>query len=223
MKRSITKRVSAGISLLTLLFVLAVYNAVYAGDVPYVSTKPAPGAFSLAVGGKPAPIFTGAGEYEGVMMALKNFQADVKAVTGTEPLLSTDKASGKSIIIVGTLGKNDLIDQLVKSKKLNIAGLADKNEMHITQVVQNPMPGVASALVIAGSDKRGTIYGIYDLSKEIGVSPWYYWADVPILHKDNLYVLPGKHTDGEPAVQYRGIFINDEAPEFSGWAKAKFA
>ena len=223
MKRSSNKRVSAAMSLVTLLLVMAGFNAAKAGDAPYVSTKPGPGSFTLAAGGKPAPIYTGAGEFEGVMMALKNFQTDVKAVTGSEPLLSTDKATGKEIMIVGTLGKNDLIDQLVKSKKLNLAGLAGKNEMFISQVVANPMPGVESALVIAGSDKRGTIYGIYDLSKEIGVSPWYYWADVPILHKDNLYVLAGKHTDGEPAVQYRGIFINDEAPEFSGWAAAKFA
>jgi len=221
-KVKLIKRVSAGISLLTLLIILTGYNAVYAGDVPYVSTKPVPGAFTLAAGGKAAPIFTGANDFEGVMIALKSFQADVKAVTGTEPLLSTDKAAGKQIMIVGTLGKNELIDQLVKSKKLNLAGLEGKNEMFISQVVANPMPGVTSALVIAGSDKRGTIYGIYDLSKEIGVSPWYWWADVPIIHKSNLYVLAGKHTDGEPVVHYRGIFINDEGPNFLGWAKAKF-
>lgn len=218
----LTTRISTGITLLMLLFVLAGYNNVYANDVPYVSTKPAPGSFALAISGKPAPIFVGADEHEGVMMALKNFQADVKAVTGAEPMLSTDKISGKQVMIVGTIGKSSLIDKLVKDKKVNLAGLAGKNEMYISQVVKNPMPGVESALIIAGSDKRGTIYGIYDLSKEIGVSPWYYWADVPIAHKSNLYVLAGRHTDGEPAVQYRGIFINDEAPEFSGWAKAKF-
>jgi hypothetical protein len=207
---------------LTAMLILALGSMAFAGSVPYISTSKVPGSFTLAAGGKPASIFTGAGEYEGVMMALKSFQADVKAVTGNEPLLSTDRASGKSIMIVGTLGKNDLIDKLVRDKKLNLYGLAGKNEMHLSQVVQNPMPGVAFALVIVGSDKRGTIYGIYEISKEIGVSPWYWWADVPVMHKENLYVLAGKHTDGEPAVQYRGIFINDEAPEFSGWARVKF-
>jgi len=206
-----------------LLLMLLNATTVRAGDVPYVSTKPVPGSFTLATGGKPAPIFAGTDDYEGVMLALKSFQADVKAVTGNEPVLSTGNVSGKQVMIVGTLGKSPLIDKLVKDKKISLAGLAGKNEMFISQVVKNPMPGVETALVIAGSDKRGTIYGIYDLSKEIGVSPWYYWADVPISHKDNLYVLVGKHTDGEPAVQYRGIFINDEAPEFSGWAAAKFA
>ena len=201
---------------------LGVAPRVHAADVPYVSTHKAPGAFALAVAGKPAPLFAGAGEYEGVMMALKNFQTDVKAVTGTAPELSTGEIRGNEVVIIGTLGKSDAIAQLVKSKKINLDGLAGKNEMFITQVVKNPMPGIASALVIAGSDKRGTIYGIYDLSRQIGVSPWYWWADVPIAHKSNLYVLPGPHTDGEPAVQYRGIFINDEGPSFLGWARAKY-
>jgi len=225
-KNHLQKKVgSAGftvfIFLLTLLFT-ALYNSASAGDIPYVTTKPASGAFSLAVSGNPAPIFANANDHEGVMMALKNLQADVKAVTGTEPTLSTDKVYGKQVVIVGTLGKSELIDKLVKLKKLNLSGLAGKNEMFISQVIQNPMPGVESALVIAGNDKRGTIYGIYDLSKQIGVSPWYWWADVPIQHKSNLYVLPGRHTIGEPAVQYRGIFINDEGPSFLGWARAKY-
>jgi hypothetical protein len=81
---------------------------------------------------------------------------------------------------------------------------------------------VESALVIAGSDKRGTIYGIYDLSEQIGVSPWYWWADVPVAHKDAIFVRPGKYVQGEPAVKYRGIFLNDEAPSLSGWTKEKY-
>ncbi|MFC7669511.1 glycosyl hydrolase 115 family protein [Hymenobacter humi] len=88
--------------------------------------------------------------------------------------------------------------------------------------MNNPMPGVERALVIAGSDKRGTIYGIYDLSQQIGVSPWYWWADVPTKQQPALYVLAGRHTQGEPKVKYRGIFLNDEAPALSGWAKEKF-
>src|SRR5262249_15536320 len=83
------------------------------------------------------------------------------------------------------------------------------------------LPGVDRALVIAGSDKRGTIYGIYDLSEQIGVSPWYWWADVPVRRRGSLHVLPGRHTRGSPAVKYRGIFINDENPPFSGGAAEK--
>jgi hypothetical protein len=84
------------------------------------------------------------------------------------------------------------------------------------------LPGIASGLIIAGSDKRGTIYGIYDLSEQIGVSPWYWWADVPVQHKNALFVRPGRYVQGPPAVKYRGIFLNDEAPALSGWVKEKF-
>ncbi|HKI68498.1 MAG TPA: glycosyl hydrolase 115 family protein, partial [Verrucomicrobiae bacterium] len=88
--------------------------------------------------------------------------------------------------------------------------------------VPNPMPGVDNALVIAGSDKRGTIYGIYDLSEEIGVSPWYWWADVPPKHHDQLFVRAGKFIQGPPSVKYRGIFLNDEAPDLTDWVREKY-
>ena len=124
--------------------------------------------------------------------------------------------------VVGTLGKSPRIDKLVKSGKLLTAGVAGKWESYVRQVVANPEPGIDEALVIAGSDKRGTIYGIYDLSSQIGVSPWYWWADVPARHQAELLVSPARFTQGEPAVKYRGIFINDEAPAFSGWTREKF-
>ena len=77
-------------------------------------------------------------------------------------------------------------------------------------------------MVIIGSDRRGTIYGIYELSEQMGVSPWYWWADVPIRKQQNVYVKPGQYTDGEPAVTYRGIFLNDEAPCLTGWVKQTY-
>src|SRR6201999_2493043 len=89
------------------------------------------------------------------------------------------------------------------------------------QVVDHPAPGVARALVIAGADRRGTIFGIYDLSGAIGVSPWRWWADVPVRHHDRLFVTAGRRID-YPRVRYRGIFINDEDPALSGWARATF-
>src|SRR5690606_2334172 len=81
---------------------------------------------------------------------------------------------------------------------------------------------IDEALVIAGSDKRGTIYGIYELSRQIGVSPWYYWADVPARKSKNIYIKRGIYTAGEPAVEYRGIFINDEEPALGNWVRATF-
>ncbi len=193
------------------------------GEKPYVSSNNGSGYFALSSNGKNAPLYISASDYSGVIRALKDLQTDIGTVTGTQPLLFTDsKPATKQVVLVGTIGKSKLIDGLIRNHKLNVAGIAGKWETFILQTVQNPMPGVSSALVIAGSDKRGTIYGIYDLSAQIGVSPWFWWADVPVKKQTELYVLPGRHTQGTPAVKYRGIFINDEAPAFSGWTKEKF-
>lgn len=189
----------------------------------YISAKAGKDNFALSVSGKSAPLYISESDYPGVIRALKDLQNDISMVTKAKPVFSTGQVqAAREVVLVGTLGKSPLIDQLVQQKKLNVKGIAGKWETFLLQVVQNPMPGVDQALVIAGSDKRGAIYGIYDLSAQIGVSPWYWWADVPVKEKKNLYVLPGRHSAGEPAVKYRGIFINDEAPAFSGWTKEKF-
>ncbi|MCJ8165326.1 glycosyl hydrolase 115 family protein [Pontibacter sp. E15-1] len=194
------------------------------GDKAYVATEASKGAFPLAVAGKPASLFVSSGDYPGVLRVIKHLQADIRRVTNTEPQLTigTNAPKAKQIILVGTLGKSPLIDKLVKAKKLNVTGIAGRWETFLVQVVEKPIRGVDQALVIVGSDKRGTIYGMYDVSAQIGVSPWYYWADVPVKQQQNLYVLPGRHTQGEPAVKYRGFFINDEAPALSGWSKEQF-
>jgi Glycosyl hydrolase family 115/Gylcosyl hydrolase family 115 C-terminal domain len=208
------------------LILLLIINTVYAqapGEKSYISAKDGPGYFRLASNGASSPLCVSKTEYPGVILAVKSLQKDIKSVTRSEPKLLTDNTSkSKLVVIIGTLGKSPMIDQLVKQKKINVASITGKWEAHITQVVQNPAPGIEKALVIAGSDKRGTIYGIYELSAQIGVSPWYWWADVPVKQRKNLFVIPGRHVDGGPAVKYRGIFINDEAPSFSGWAKEKF-
>jgi hypothetical protein len=107
-------------------------------------------------------------------------------------------------------------------KKINLSELNGKWEQFIIQVVEKPFAGVERALVIAGSDKRGTIYGVFELSKQMGVSPWYWWADVPVEVQPNIYVKADKFTIGEPAVKYRGIFLNDEEPALGRWAVEKF-
>ncbi|MDX5438211.1 MAG: glycosyl hydrolase 115 family protein, partial [Pontibacter sp.] len=193
-------------------------------DSSYVSASKVAGSFALSVTGKPAPLYVSNADHAGVIRAAKDLQADINRVTGAVPQLTIGKrvSKAKQLVLIGTLGKSPLIDKLVKSKKLNVDGLAGKWETYLIQVVEKPMAGVEQALVIAGSDKRGTIYGIYDLSSQIGVSPWYYWADVPVKQQQNLYVLRGRHTAGTPAVKYRGIFINDEAPALAGWATEKF-
>jgi len=189
----------------------------------YVTAKKQKGSFPLETNGKAAPLYASAQDWPGVVRAAKDLQADINRVTSVTPTLTTDKApTGKEVVLIGTIGKSPLIDQLVRDKKLDVSGVAGKWEVFVEQIVEKPMPGVDRALVIAGSDKRGTIYGIYDLSEQMGVSPWYWWADVPTPHQKALYVSAGRHTQGEPKVKYRGIFINDEAPALSGWSKEKF-
>jgi hypothetical protein len=179
--------------------------------------------FALSTGGRSTPLVVSAQDFTGVVRAVKDLRTDVGRVTGAEPSLSMDAMpTARHVVIVGTIGRSPLIDQLVKSGRLSTTGVAGKWELYVRQVVANPMPGVEQALVIAGSDKRGTVYGVYDLSAQIGVSPWYWWADVPPRHQAELLVSPARFTQGEPAVKYRGIFINDEAPAFSGWTREKF-
>jgi hypothetical protein len=183
----------------------------------------APGRFALSSAGRSAPLVTSASDHAGVRRAAATLRRDIGEVTGAEPELATDSVPrAKEIVVVGTIGHSALIDGLVGAGKLDVSGVAGRWETFVRTVVEKPFPGVERALVIAGSDKRGTIYGIYDLSAKIGVSPWYWWADVPIPHRRELHLAPDRFTLGEPAVRYRGIFINDEAPAFSGWAREKF-
>lgn len=139
-----------------------------------------------------------------------------------------DKVRGKSLspsatmpIIVGTIGQSKSIDALIASGKLDVNGVTGQWEGFVQQVVEAPVPGVERALVIAGADRRGTIFGIYDVSTRIGVSPWHYWADVPVRKRSSLYLTAGRRVDA-PRVRYRGIFINDEEPALGNWARGTF-
>ena len=148
-------------------------------------------------------------EHSCVQLAANNLLADFEKVTGQKGTL----ADGRAEILIGTVGYNQQIDQWVKQGMLS--GLKGKTEKYIIKTINGQ-------LVIAGSDKRGTVYGIYELSKQIGVSPWYYWADVPVEKHTSLYIKKGEYTDGEPAVRYRGLFLNDEAPCLTTWVKNTF-
>jgi hypothetical protein len=189
----------------------------------YVSNDSGPGRFQLVARGKATPIVVSDADYPGVIRVVGDLRDDISRVTKAPPKVIKGPApAAREIVLVGTLGKSPIIDQLVKANKLNAGEIAGKWETFVTQAVERPMPGVDRALVIAGSDQRGTIYGVYDLSAQIGVSPWYWWSDVPAKRKTALYVLPGLHSRGEPAVKYRGFFINDENPQTGLWAPKYF-
>lgn len=193
------------------------------GADPYLSTRPGPGRFPLVERGRAAPIVVSASDRPGVVRVVGDLRDDVRRVTGATPAVHKDTVpKGEDVVLVGTIGTSPLIDGLVSAGRLDVSGIAGKWETSLEQVVENPMPGVPRAFVIAGSDQRGTIYGAYDVSQRIGVSPWYWWDDVVPRHEDALYALPGRHTQGTPAVKYRGFFINDENPDLGTWAPKFF-
>ena len=170
--------------LLTCVFLPTALWAV--GGPRYVETSPRPGAFALVQNGAAAAVEVDAADWPGVQRAAHDLQADINRVTGVTPAWNT---TARKMILIGTAGKSPLIDRLASAGKIDVNGLRGKWESFFLQTVSNPLPGVDSALVIAGSDKRGTIYGIYDLSEQIGVSPWYWWADVTPEHHSALYIM----------------------------------
>ncbi len=182
-----------------------------------VSDKASADGFVLISDSKPVSVCVDDRDDKGVRIAASNLSEDFGRVCGTRAPLS-DIVKAERIVIVGTLG-TPVIDRLVAEGKLDGSQLKGHREKYVMTMVKNPADGVGEALVIAGSDRRGTIYGIYELSEQIGVSPWYDWADVPVARRENLSIKRGTYTAGEPAVKYRGIFLNDEAPCLTGWVK----
>ncbi|HEU4623148.1 MAG TPA: glycosyl hydrolase 115 family protein [Steroidobacteraceae bacterium] len=225
------------------IFVLCLLSATstahaMVGEQSFVAFARVARGAELAAHGEVAPIWVDVQDYEAVKRAASDLQKDLERVTAIKPALQMRAdsdiaalasnrtparlASTQTVIIAGTVGHSRLIDELVAQKKLDVHAIAGKWESFLVEVIERPLAGVERAVVIAGSDRRGTVYGLYDLSEQIGVSPWYWWADVPVQKHDTLYVKPGRTIRGEPAVKYRGIFINDEAPAMSGWAQEKF-
>ncbi len=212
------------LSIALLLSSTALSHGQTLGQPAYIRFSAQPQGFPLATNGHAAPILVDKADWPGVIRAASDLQADVQRVTSLQPALlhMTAEARNADAVLIGSIGHSSLIDGLIRRGKLDVAGISGHWETAVTTVVDRPLPGIRRALVIAGADKRGTIFGIYDLSAQIGVSPWYWWADVRIPHHDTLIVDPGRHLQPEPAVKYRGIFLNDEAPALSGWTKETF-
>ncbi|WP_421811546.1 glycosyl hydrolase 115 family protein [Flagellimonas sp.] len=189
----------------------------------FLTTNKEESGFTIVENGVASDILVSPSDHPGVLRIAGMFQKDLGHVSGQEPeLIVGDEYQSKNLIIVGTVGKSSLIDRLGQEGKIDVAQLEGKWEQFLITSVENPMEGVENALIIAGSDKRGTIFGMFDLSEKMGVSPWYWWADVPIKVRENIYAKPETYTLGEPKVKYRGIFINDEAPALSGWVTEKY-
>ena len=192
----------------TILLLLVVALSMNATE-RFVFFESKAGALSL----KGATIGYSDQEPKAVQIAAANLQQDISSVMGFTPTLSPLTSNPSPLILIGTVGYNKQIDQWVKQKVLK--DLKGKREKYIITTIDGQ-------LVIAGSDRRGTVYGIYELSQQMGVSPWYWWMDVPVTKRDYVGILPGQYTDGEPAVEFRGLFLNDEAPCLTSWVKNTF-
>ena len=176
------------------------------------SPKP---CFTIAGEGGAAAITVGGDDWPGVRRAANDLAHDIERVTGARPTVRERSAASGGEIIVGTIGKSRLVDTLIAAGKLDVAEVKGRWEASVIQVVDGN-------LVIAGADKRGTIFAVYEVSKRIGVSPWHWWADVPPKRRPVVTWDAPRLVQPSPKVKYRGIFINDEWPSFGGWTHEKF-
>lgn len=202
---------------------LLLSSSVALAQVSLSQNSSGPNVFSLVGKKDKACVYYDAQDFEVVKTTAGLFANDVKEVSGQILGVATTKeAPQKNCIIVGTLGHNEWIDQMIAKKKLDVEPLKNRWESYLVQLVRNPLPGVDKALVIVGSDRRGAAYGLLSVSRTIGVSPWYWWADAPIVKKDQLHLKVDKYISKEPTVKYRGIFINDEDWGLYRWSKRNF-
>jgi hypothetical protein len=197
-----------------------------AAPTQWVSAHQGSGDFVLADGRRTPVIVYAAKDAKVVELAARDLAADIARVVSSGPratpvvrsLVNGKLTAAGSAVLIGTLGRSPLIDNLVNSGKLDASHLRGAWESFVVTIVERPAPGVPRALVIAGSDPRGTAFGVYELSQAIGVSPWYWWADVTPDRKSGLYIAAGTHRFGPPSVKYRGIFLNDEDWGLQPWA-----
>ena len=203
--------------------VVSLVSSAYACDDPgSVCTTEDPGSFPLIRGGSPSAVYVDAAADPAVQRVADGFAADLQRVSGRPAGRVSDLAQASGdLVIIGVAGHSQAIDRLVSAGKLDVTPIRGKWEAFERRVVEHPFPKVGRALVIVGADRRGAVFGAYDLSEKIGVSPWYWFADVPVPPQANVFITAGRYSDA-PKVKYRGFFINDENPSFNGWAIRHF-
>lgn len=198
------------------------------GQQASIAFEAGDGGLMLAGAGSAPRIILDGRDWPGVIRAARDLAADFGRVTGVNgtvaPMNGTASSAASSgcAILVGTIGNSSIIDSLVKSGKISVGQTEGQWEAFQSQLVSKPFPGIDNALVIAGADKRGSIYGIYDVSEQIGVSPWYYYADVPAKQHSTIYAVDTKKIQSSPSVKYRGFFLNDEQPALTNWVNENF-
>lgn len=206
-------------SIIFFLFILPVFCSCVSAQSLSVGYSFHPEYFPLVNGSRASTLFVDPSDFKVVDIAAKALQEDMADISGRQPALSysTTRLSATPILI-GTAGHSKWIDSLIATKKINIEPIRNKWEAFTLQVIKQPFKQVAQAMVIVGSDRRGTAYGVFELSKRMGISPWKWWADVHPAKHGSLYLSPGRMASGSPSVKYRGIFINDEDWGLQPWA-----
>jgi hypothetical protein len=196
----------------------------WGADCPPVSSIPQEARdFALVQSGSAAPILYDAADAKVVGLTAGFFADDVQRVTGVRPIVTNSLSESVSrIVLIGTIGHGANLDNLIAAGKIDVSAIRGGWERYQIEVVENPFPSVKRALVIAGSDRRGTAYGVFSLSAAMGVSPWYWWADVPPRTMPEVYVNAARFVSVEPSVRYRGIFLNDEDWGLRPWASKTF-
>ena len=191
----------------------------WAADVLSLSPSLASGAVALD-----APLWFAAEDAPVVGLVANCFAGDIALVMAHRPAVTAaqgnERPAAGEVVVVGTVGRSHLIDDLVQRRLLDARAIAGAWESTLIQVVEAPWPGVPRALVVAGSDRRGTAYGLFELSRRLGISPWTWWADVPPTGTGRRWAA-GREVLATPAVRWRGIFINDEDWGIQPWAAAR--
>lgn len=188
-----------------------------------LTDSPGSKSFALSTVARKSQIVVDKNDPVSVHTAAKLFAGDLELITGrAAEVKDVEDHDASTLILVGTVENNRLIKQLAESGKLNISEIEEEWERYIIEVVNNPFPNVSKALVIAGSDRRGAAFGLFSISEAIGVSPWYWWADVAVEKRDELHVEVDRIVSKEPSVKFRGVFINDEDWGLLPWAKHTF-
>ncbi|WP_423040539.1 glycosyl hydrolase 115 family protein [Undibacterium sp. Di26W] len=204
-------------------FILASNSCFALGEKSYINPTAQAGDLVLVDANSAASLYVDKGDFASVQRAVGNLQKDIESISGKKPVITNDALALKGqAVIVGTIGQSKLVDQLIAAHKIDVSGILNQWDAYQLVTVQNPLPDVAQALVIIGSNKRGGVYGVYDLSEQIGVSPWYWWADVPLKKKSSIAIQKNTLVQEIPKIKYRGIFLNDEAPALTNWVAKNY-
>ncbi len=210
----------------TALIICLLCMGIVAGNAQVTLTDKALGknAFPLVTSSAKTVVCYDSEDATVIKTSVALFVDDVEKVTGKKIGMTGGELpkSANYAVIVGTVGNSRVIDDLVAKGKIDVKEIEGGWERYVIELVDRPMPGIRKAVVVAGSDRRGAAFGLLSISRTIGVSPWYWWADVPVEKHSQLVLNVDKFVSKEPSVKFRGIFINDEDWGIYRWSKNTF-